>query len=203
MPEEMSGNADTRIAENELIESFFRDFVEGWMLGDIRHCCFQEKSLAFTVATMVFTGVDFFGGLLKGRDSSKGGFAEFVQKYFAGEYAASAGDLYEVFRDGLVHQYFPKQQGAISWAEDAPHLTKTQGRYNLNAKKLAKDFEAAIAEYKQQLLVDPQLHANFKKRLEVIIAPPNKLIVVHPVDATSSASSPVCDLLRRTDGPFS
>jgi len=200
--EKLPGSANPA---NEIgdIESFFRDFVEGWMLGDIRYCCAQEKSLAFTVATMVFTGVDFFGGLLQGRDSSKSSFTEFAKKYFRGEYEAIAADLFEVFRNGLVHQYFPKQQGAISWAEDAPHLTKTQGTYSLNAKKLAKDFEAAIDRYKQELLIDPRLQDNFITRLRSISSPPPTLITDPSADGTSSASTRVYRLFGRTDGPFS
>lgn len=197
MNEKLYAGVDTG-SEIEVIEPFFSDFVEGWMLGDIRYCCAQEKSLAFTVATMVFTGIDFFGGLLTGGKSNRPGFVQFVKDYFAGEYAAKAEDLYKVFRDGLVHQYFPKQQGAIGWSESSPHLTKVLGRYNLNARRLAKDFEGAVARYRQQLGVKPQLRANFMKRLEIISAPPDGLME-HAVVTTSSASTQVQDILRRVD----
>jgi len=173
------------------VESFFANYVSPWLIGDIDYCCSQDKSLAFTVATMVFTGTDFFGGLLAGCESTRDHFVDFVRRYWPNEYKGQAEMLYKYFRCGLVHQYFPKQAAAIGWSDEhqAKHLHEVSGYWFLHAKILARDFREAVRRYKDDLLNNSELRDNFIRRLsQTIPASPPRVVLADPNDPLGGSS---------------
>src|SRR5436309_13525948 len=124
---------DAAMKENaNKIERFFREYVNGWLLGDIQLCCAQEKPLPFLVSITVFCGIDFLAGLLEGKDSGGTGFTHFIEQFFGPEYGRFAKELWKDFRCGLVHEYFPKRQGEVTWGDPTKHLTDFQARLCLD-----------------------------------------------------------------------
>ena len=160
----------TFLVPQERISDFFSEYVTGWLLGDLQHCARQEKNLSFTVACLALNAVDFFGGLYTGRGSSGNSFRQFAHRYMPGyETIDSEISLYNSYRCGLVHEYFPKRQHSVVWNRPHEHLVKANGRWSLNAQSLALDVETAITEYRADLRDDPKLHKNFSDRLITLL----------------------------------
>ena len=151
---------------------FFTKYIDGWLLHDIRFCAEQKENLSFAVATLVFNAIDFLGGLCAGRDSDRNTFRLFLEKYLASYVSLNPEiDIYDSYRCGLVHEYFPKDQHGIVWNASDHHLKQRAGHYTLDAQSLVMDLEGAIAAYKADLDRDRQLQDNFMKRMNTILPP--------------------------------
>jgi hypothetical protein len=78
----------------------------------------------------------------------------------------SGGDewLYEVFRCGFVHGFYPRTN--VAWGR-RPGLNKywfeTRSRLTLNIDELVRGFERGIAEFRRLVAADPDLRSRFKE----------------------------------------
>ncbi len=78
----------------------------------------------------------------------------------------SGGDewLYEVFRCGFVHGFYPGSN--VAWGRK-PSLNKywfdTRSRLTLNIDEFVRGFERGLQEFRQRVATDPELRSRFKE----------------------------------------
>lgn len=132
------------------------------MLKDIQSCV--DNSANFAATNLICCGIDFFGRVCCSSKPKKR-FQKFVKSYFDQKYGDYCLFLYEVYRCGLVHQYFPKARAAIAGCnQDANcHLKLTdQGRrFTIHIKCFFDDFKKAIEGYQKDLETNPALQRRF------------------------------------------
>src|SRR5690348_10240816 len=145
------------------IERFFDGYIESWMLKDLRYCAnVKDENLSFVVANSVFDAVDFLARFWapKGADAER--FERFLGAFFKSGYTGK--QLWDNYRCGLSHGYFPKRANAVTWNRPAVHLQYEGGRLCLNAQDLVADLEEAVARYREALRSNQTLRTNFETR---------------------------------------
>jgi hypothetical protein len=83
---------------------------------------------------------------------------------------SSDGDkwLYEVFRCGFVHNFYPGIEGAWSRRPNLKEYwfpAQSQSGVALNIDELVRGFERGVEEFRRRVKADPDLRANFQKYL--------------------------------------
>lgn len=147
------------------IWEFFCDDLDSCLLvsklkqsGDRRF----RGGLNFTACLAIFSAIEFLSGFLAGREPTSDDIAVFLQKYF-GKYwermnsKSFSKKFYEVFRNGLSHQWSPKASGVAmdfyndwilrkekppSFSEEI--LTLNIPRFYEVTKKAFKDYEVNL-----------------------------------------------------------
>lgn len=186
------------IGSPEQIRDFFSRFVAGWLIKDLDFCASQQEDLSFTVAVVAFSGIECLGSLLAETTKTDERFRAFVTRYFPKEYSKSGFDFYDIYRCGLVHQYFPKKSATITWGTSAEHLVTKNGCHYLNAQALVEDLKLAIDKYRNDLLNDADLRMKFKKRLNEIAPRADAATTVPDVLSLEPAGSSSKEVYKRT-----
>lgn len=80
----------------------------------------------------------------------------------------SGGDgwLYEVYRCGFVHSFYPG--AAVAWGRARNHKKYwfvKKGRLTLNIDELVRGFERGLAEFRRRVAADPDLRSRFKEHI--------------------------------------
>jgi hypothetical protein len=94
--------------------------LKNTVVGDIRSLLTLPSGAPFAVCREVFSYIDYLGALYTGQLPVGSRFRQVLQNLFGSfnpHYASRAGDLYEMYRCGTVHQFTPKI------------LTNPQGEY--------------------------------------------------------------------------
>lgn len=71
--------------------------------------------------------------------------------------------LYEVYRCGFVHQFYPSAGAWTRKPKSALYWLHQNGKVTLNIDALVKGFKHGVAEFTQQVKLDPDLRTNFRK----------------------------------------
>lgn len=100
--------------------------------------------LAF--ATLLFDGVESFGGFYAGRRGDHKTFKTFVRDYMGPEYAARSASLRDDFRNGLAHGFVVKN-GGFEFFRGKSIRTGSGGVVEIDPDKLFRDFKRAIRAY--------------------------------------------------------
>ena len=92
------------------IDSYFNDYIFGWMIGDLTSILSDEERNNLAFAILIFSHIEFLGGFLTGngygnaKNSTE--FLSFMGKVTGDErYGRFSNTLCESFRNGLVHNY--------------------------------------------------------------------------------------------------
>jgi|SRR5579872_3777699 len=175
------------------IDFFFRTYIEGWMLKSLRYCaCVTDENLSFVVAASVFNAVDFLSLLWEPkRKPDKDRFEGCLIKFFKPKYKAK--NLYDHYRSGLNHEYFPKQGSAVAWNKPEAHLQLENGALCLNAQDLVADLAEAFGNYRKELQSEEYLRNNFEiraKQLGWVLKPGVLAVSAEPNNSSSAPYSP-------------
>lgn len=149
-----------------------------------------KGGLNFTAATAIFAVIDFCSGFNKGSEASSNDVALFMSEYFKSydtlfENLELSKQFYNVFRNGLSHQWSPKASG-VSMDFNNDHVVVFVGSeyvpslnvpsfYNVVVNGL-KDFESRLDQdqlaaerfsrrYNQLILHDHRIAERFKQLL--------------------------------------
>jgi hypothetical protein len=188
------------LVEQSWIERFFDEYIEGWMLKDLRYCAnVKDENLSFVVANSVFDAMDFLSRCWAPRSPHR--FEDFLGAFFKPGYKDK--ELWKNYRCGLNHEYFPRRANAVTWNRPEIHLKLENGRLCLNAQDLVSDLEEAVTRYREALRNDETLRVNFEIRAKELGFNLEKLhtgvIWVGEQSYSSSSSAPVV-LLRNFAG---
>jgi hypothetical protein len=72
--------------------------------------------------------------------------------------------LYEVFRCGFVHTFYPA--GNVAWGRHRmlrKYWFTNRSKLTLNIDELVRGFERGVQEFKRQMVADPDLRSRFKE----------------------------------------
>jgi len=159
--------------DQELVEGFWREFVDGYMFSDLENCV-RLAHANYLVALGEMCYIDFFGKLMTGieRDSYSN-FTTFVKEYLP-TYAtnpldpkdiAFLGRLYGEFRSGLVHSYFPKNVDVVAVMKvlpNPPSIWQESGKWKIVVADFLDELKKASDALRADLLAGKYLE-NFKK----------------------------------------
>jgi|GEM_PF-3317963 len=176
------------------IRDYFNEFVYGSIFQDLDSCIKAQANFLVALGLMSYT--EYLGGLLTGNLGIKNQVEVNFNK--ALEYFEHAGDgsyylnfhvldkntssnlnIYEIFRNGLVHEYFPKGKELIIVYNEPrlplPAADQGVGWINQDGQRILRfhcnayfrDLKQAFDKYFQELIVkkDSVLLANFYKSI--------------------------------------
>jgi hypothetical protein len=170
-----------------LHDDVFRQQVWAFFCDDLESCLFVSKlkqcgikefkgGLNFTAALTIFSVIDFLAGFWMGKKAEQSEIAKFICKYF-GKYSLALSDeklckqFYNVFRNGLSHQWSPKLSG-VAMDFTVEHLIledKSTKLLHLNVPFFYKISVKAFWDYEKDLDSDPTLAEKFKRRYDNLI----------------------------------
>lgn len=162
---------------DKTIEEFFKKYIHRWMLNDIKVCV--DNNANFGAVTLICCYIDFLGKLYTGNDNSGFRFKKFINDYFNDKYSDYSEFIYETFRCGMVHSFFPLKEGGIigGYGRKDEHLelfnNGGEGSILINKDILFDDFKEAISNYYKNLKKDPKLQKIFLDTLEGILKEKN------------------------------
>lgn len=115
-----------------------------------------------------FAAIDHLAGTWSPALPSSERFRGFVQQYFRNGLAGVAEELWQL-RNQLAHAFAP---GACELLvhQGALHLTRRNSRLLLNAEDCFGELALASNRYFSDLLTQPALRANFRRRLSAASA---------------------------------
>jgi len=144
---------------------FLEEYIETWLYHDIEICLSNNAN--FACALLICCGIDFIGSLIKGRER---GFSEFMSpEYFPEISCGQSKEIKNIFRNGLVHQFFPKDNSSIGGGFSELHLkVNPAGGLHLDPRQFSVDFKKAADKYKEKLQSNEKLKDNFEKRIKQI-----------------------------------
>lgn len=147
----------------------------------------HEKKAYVSCATLISTHIESLGGFLIGSEKEMGDseerFVTFIQRYFKSllGYVKSAAEhakkdpaeypklLYKKFRCGLIHEYIMKEGTALRESVPmvySPYVEITpEFELILNINDFYTEFGTAIAMFKEDAQKDPEVSANFGRRM--------------------------------------
>ena len=191
------------------IADFIHTYIEGFIYNDIERCIEAEAN--HVVALALFSYTEFIGGLISGnlgKGDAKGNFGRAL-KYFPEEYRKinssiriryidNKGKLkthktgiYDVFRCGLVHEYFIKghvliynnpdghtdehigilrKEHEMEFPSETGLPSYTSEYLEFHANEYFRDFKSAVAKILKLLLIDKdeELLEGFNESLDRI-----------------------------------
>ncbi|GMR03575.1 MAG: hypothetical protein BMS9Abin22_076 [Gammaproteobacteria bacterium] len=62
----------------------------------------------FSSCMLVMIGIESFSKYFSSKESNKGAFSDFFDNYYPDQYHGKMKKIYELFRHGLAHYYYPK-----------------------------------------------------------------------------------------------
>lgn len=178
------------------IKAFFDKYIYAWMCRDIKICV--DNNANFGAMTLMCCGIDFLGSLAYDADDSKKRFKDFVKEYFDKKYGRFRDILYDVYRNGVVHQYFPKQNASVAGKEQnrESHLKLSQDKSHIviHAGCFFDDFKKAIEKYQKHINSSQKLQSDFNKRTKKLLS--EKVDTFDKIKKSIKVyNKPVCDSL--------
>jgi len=196
------------IIDKNFILDYFQEYIFGFMYSDLENCIRAKAN--FAVAALLMSYTENIGGLITGNlgliGTSKADFST-VLEYFtfvddtrhykdfkitlkeADQSKERNFTIYEAFRCGLIHEYFPKLPCIIhNNADDVAHYVESDAgigwiihkgqktlRFHTNA--YYRDFKNAVDKVFRQVFIqnDPGITTNIEKSLGRIFS--RKLIL--------------------------
>lgn len=174
-------------------KDIFQQQIWEWFCNDMDSCILvstdlQKKGVKskfsgginFPAALACFSVIELMSGYHAGRKPDNNNISKFISKYIGKYYSKLKNEKiaktwYEVFRNGLSHQWLPKNGGVsmdmnsqeifvfqipIGWKYEIPYLVVPKFYYAL--KEALKDFENDLDK-------NEELRKRFKKRYKEII----------------------------------
>jgi hypothetical protein len=189
------------IIDKNFVLGYFRKYIFGFIFNDIENCILAKAN--FAVATILMSNTEYVGALISGNlglsGHSKSDFNKFLDYFefncdsdyyrnfeieFRDSNKTSKVGIYEAFRCGLIHEYFPKisciinnnadnvnnflaDDAGIGWIQHSD--TKTL-RFHTNA--FYRDFKKAVDKVYRQVLIqnDPGITVNIENSLNRIFS---------------------------------
>ena len=148
--------------KRQRVVGFFTNEIERYVVGDLIRLSQirpdEETGLrgcAVPQAMLVFATLNLFGYLINEKETtgtSKSFKAIFSSKHglFPTTYEEEGDRIVGLFRDGMMHQFFPKASAVAKVGEDMP-LILSQDTPCLNVDRLSKDVINAIRELCQRV----------------------------------------------------
>lgn len=136
-----------------------------------------KGALNFPAALMMFSVIDLSAGYYAGREATTQVIADFIAKYF-GPHSPELADKkvakkwYEVFRNGLTHQWSPKAGGVSMDPRPEVFMFQLIGAEEipvLFVPALFAVLKEALRTYESDLDASPALQKKFKKRYEELV----------------------------------
>ena len=149
-------------------EEFINKYVLGWvkrdferMINDIPVLPNEAGNIGFFLALSVLVSMEALGGFLRGEDGNfNKNVEEYINKCFEYPKEYSIEILYNIYRNGLAHDFFPR--GAVTRTKEqirpAIFRDKKLGVI-LNAEMLANDFLKSLNKFSEVLTEE-----NYQKR---------------------------------------
>lgn len=145
----------------------------------------QNKSLSrfkgglnFTAALTIFSVLEFISSFYLNSEPSSSTFAKFLSKYGSRYFDKFSNEnlskkLYEVFRNGLSHQWSPKGSGIAMDIEGDWLVSKQRsGEEEILALNIPTFYELAklaIKDYEAEMDNNDALQQNFNKRYKKVV----------------------------------
>jgi hypothetical protein len=156
---------DAMNPRRQRVLEFFSNEIERYVIGDLM--CLSEvrpdqktglRGCAVPQAMLAFAILDLFGYLINEKskarkDDTHGNFKEiFSSKHglFPVPYEKETDRIVELFRHGMMHQFFAKASAVAKLGEDAP-LILFQDAPCLNVDRLSEDVITALRELRQRV----------------------------------------------------
>lgn len=139
-------------------EVFLDKIVFGWIKRDLERMRDevevkenQAGNINFPLALCVLAYIEYLGGFLLGRNENFNSNAcAYIHECFDNPTEYPLDLLRDIFRNGLVHEYFPR--GGISRDNKHPAVYKVDGkRIVLDAGTLVNDFLQSLKKFKETL----------------------------------------------------
>lgn len=170
---------------NEEIDSYFNEYIDGFMFGDIRSCVAAKAN--FGVALMLLSYTEHLGALADGnlgvkgksRESFNVGLSLMSWKQDANYYknfrinlshneSSKLVEPYEVFRCGFSHEYFAKGLAMVANDPEGANDPETPGygwkgpRLFFCTNSFARDLRAGFTRLKELVLAGGAYRTNFE-----------------------------------------
>lgn len=174
-----------------LHNSVFKQQIWDFFCGDLKSCLEVSKivqskqpspfqgGLNFTAALAIFSVIELTAGWWKGTEATTDIIASFMQKYFAKYYPrfkdkAFAKKFYEVFRNGLSHQWSPKASGIAmdlnnNWLIEKSNINPNEDILVLNIPTFFTVTKQALTDYEKDIDDHQDIQNFFKARYEKIV----------------------------------
>ena len=153
------------------IDDFFKFIVNDWMVYDISVCERKDNHANIATVVLLCCYTEFLGSLItgKGRGNERNNLYAFCESYLGRinpKYDNFKCKLYEDFRCGLVHQYFPKKGTGIVKDDDSRHFVLDQDILYVNITKYYEDFKKAILTLREDVIKKQAMKRICLKRLK-------------------------------------
>ncbi len=146
-------------------DEFINKIVMGWMKNDLINIAKigsdknGDGSVNLPLVMLIVVYMDQLGAFLLGTDNSSKRINEYL-KCFENPNEYNADLLWDLFRNGLAHEYFPR--GGITRSKNRPAMSTAEGLgVVLDAESLLGDFLSSLELFKVMLTED-----NFLRRME-------------------------------------
>lgn len=138
-----------------------------------------KGGLNFTAILAIFSVIELTAGWWKGTEPTNEIIASFIQKYFAKYYArfsdkGFAKKFYEVFRNGLSHQWSPKASGVAmdfyrNWLLEKAGTNGQEEILVLNVPTFFTVTKQALADFENELNENEDMRKLFETRYNKIV----------------------------------
>lgn len=137
-----------------------------------------KGGLNFTSVLTIFSVIELAAGWWKGKEATHEIIADFIQEYFSKYYArfknkSFAKKFYEVFRNGLSHQWSPKASGVAmdffgNWLIEKGGDGQEEILF-LNVPIFYEITKRALKDFEKDLDENPNMRKLFDDRYNVIV----------------------------------
>lgn len=168
------------------LEEFYHRYIIGWMLAGIKTCTARDS---FAAVLLTCCGIEFLGSLCFGRVESLTNdvknhirFDKFMGDYMSNidkRYSEYKGFIWQVFRNGLAHSYFPGKEGGVINADNHRdwhlRLDHPNRRIYIHATVFYEDFQKATEYFYEDLIKNMNgLQGKFDQRFDEIVRKDNE-----------------------------
>lgn len=169
----------------------FKQQIWDFFCGDLDSCLAVSKviqskqptqfkgGLNFTATLTIFSVIELTAGWWKGKEATTDIIASFIQQYFAKYYPrfkerVFAKKFYEVFRNGLSHQWSPKASGIAMDFTNSRLVEKSNINPNeeilvLNVPTFFNVTKQALEDYEKDLNKNVAMQSSFEARYKRIV----------------------------------
>jgi hypothetical protein len=165
----------------------FQQQIWSFFCNDLQSCLAVAKEvqlgnkkfkggLNFTAALAIFSVIDFLASFWKGKQANQDDIAKFIYKYFAKYHLVFSKpelckQFYNIFRNGLSHQWSPKLSGvAMDFSQTDILLEDEKDKIlHLNIPAFYEICIKAFKDYENDLDSNPNLSQKFDDRYNNLI----------------------------------
>ncbi|MHA1856352.1 MAG: hypothetical protein ACTSYY_09910 [Promethearchaeota archaeon] len=185
--------------KQEIID-YFQEYIFGFIFRDIENCI--KSGANYTVALALLSYTEFLGGLIKGTlglpnpgmsqerfnaaleffdwEGDEDYYKNFKIRFRDIDFQEKQGNIYQIFRNGLAHEYFIKGDSYVHNNPDGSVDPNDKGvevgvfhgkkRLRFHCNAYFRDFKKACLKYYKKLIVeeDKNLLTNFNNALDRI-----------------------------------